>query len=440
MKEIFKQLITDFQHSTVPTQILRQLDLPNLPPNLRKALVFIGMRRSGKTWILYQLINALQKTQGSLEKILYINFEDDRLSGAGEHLQSILDAYFELYPQHIHSPDLHFFFDEVHEAVGWEKFVRRLLDQEQIKLYITGSSAKMLSKEIATSLRGRNLVREIFPLSFKEYVDYQGDVSNIKHPSSKQKAVIQHHLEQYLLLGGFPETLGTEPALHRELLQGYIDTVIYRDIVERYNVTNTSVLRHLLKHCLQNAASILSVHKMYQVFKSQGHAVGKSTLYEFMDYFEDAYCLFSVPMYEFSYKKSQLKPKKIYPIDTGMITAFTIKPENEMAARLETAVFLHLRRTIEDIYYYHTASGKEVDFIALSKTGKRELFQVTLSLQDKKTKARELSALEEAMLELKISEATIITLDETDLITVASGTIQVVPLWQYLINLNIMLR
>jgi predicted AAA+ superfamily ATPase len=408
--------------------------LPALPPSVRKAIVFVGMRRSGKTWVLYQLINALQKKEGSLEKSLYINFEDDRLVGIEDQLQTILDAYFELYPQHIGSSDLHFFFDEIHEVPGWEKFIRRLLDQEKINLYLTGSSAKMLSKEIATSLRGRNLVREIFPFSFSEYLDYK-DVKITQQLSSKQKIFVKHHLLHYLEFGGFPETLDASPALHRELLQGYIDTVIYRDIVERYHVTNTSVLRYLLRHCLQNAASILSVHKIYLNFRSQGHAIGKTALYQFMDYFEDAYCLFSISAYEFSYRKSQLKPKKIYPVDTGMITAFTLKSTTEMAARLETAVFLHLRRRTEDIYYYHTVVGKEVDFITLSAAGQLKLFQVSLSLKESKTKERELSALIEAMKELNVSEGTIITLDdEADVIHTINGVVQVISLWQFLFS------
>lgn len=432
MKDIFKQLIIDFQNTVLPTPIPREVVLPSLPPALRKAIVLIGMRRSGKTWVLYQWINALKASQGNLQKIVYINFEDDRLTGVEHSLQPLLDAYFELYPQYINAPDLHFFFDEIHEVPGWEKFIRRLLDQENIKLYLTGSSAKMLSKEIATSLRGRNLVREIFPLSFEEYLSHQ-EPQITKPPTSKQKSVIKHHLQRYLEFGGFPETLEADSLLHRELLQGYIDTVIYRDIVERHQVTNTSVLRYLLKHCLQNAASRLSIHKMYLNFKSQGYVVGKNALYEFMDYFEDAYCLFAVPIYSFSYKKSELKLKKIYPADTGLITAFTIKPQTELASRLETAVFLHLRRHLDEIYFYQTASGKEVDFVTLTPEGQRALFQVTISLQDEKTKARELSALREAMLELETSSSIVVTMDEEESLTFPEGIVTVIPLWKFLL-------
>ena len=432
MKSTLKQIIIDFHQTPLPKLSNRQVELPQLPATLRKALVFTGMRRSGKTWFLYQIMNALEKKGVKREKLLYLNFEDDRLLGCKDNLQWVLDAYFELYPQYTKDREVHFFLDEIHEANHWEKFIRRLLDTEEIQIYLTGSSAKLLSKEIATSLRGRTLVREIFPFSFEEFLDHK-KIAHVEPLSTKQKAFISHELLNFLHFGGFPESVGTEPSLHRELLQGYLDTVIYRDIIERYQIVNIPALKSLFHHCLKNAGAHLSVHKMYATLKSQGIAVSKNSLYEYMHYFEDAYCLFSVPLYHFSYAKQNQNPKKIYPVDQGFILACTIKPEFEEGALLECTVFSKLRRTIQEIYYFQTSKGKEVDFLIL-RQGKIELYQVTISLKDERTRDREISALRQAMLETETKEGTIVTLDESDILYFPEGCISVVPLWKFLLN------
>lgn len=432
MKSIIKQLIIDFQATELPIFLPRNLKLPTLPPSLRKAWVITGMRRCGKTWFLYQIIDSLIKQGIPKENILYLNFEDDRFMPCKNDLQSILDAYFELYPNNTKSTNLHFFFDEVHEAPDWEHFIRRLLDSESMQLYLTGSSSKLLSKEIATSLRGRTLVRELFPFSFTEYLN-QKKIPYPKNPSTKQISILQNALGHFLKYGGFPETLEASNSLHRELLQGYLDTVIYRDIIDRYKITNTEPLRILFTQCLRNVGGFLSVHKMYTSLKSQGIAISKNTLYEYMNHFQDAYCLFSVPLYHFSYSKQTINPKKIYPIDQGFIHACTIKPNFEQSASLETTVFSSLRRTTEKIYYYHSADGSETDFLTL-ESDKIYLYQACLSLNDEKTRNREIKGLKQAMAETKTKEAFLITIDEEEFIEIPEGIIQVLPLWKFLLQ------
>ncbi len=433
MKEIFKQLITDFQQAEIPwPSTTRDLTLPKLPPNVRKAFVMIGMRRSGKTWILYQQMHQLLMQGVPRENLVYINFEDDRLVGLKEgDLASLIEGYFQLFPNNILQKNIHFFLDEIHEAPGWEKFVRRLLDTEKMQIYLTGSSAKLLSKEIATSLRGRTIVREVFPYNFNEYL-HSKELS-IKPPlSSKDKAVLAHHVQDFLYFGGFPETAGTAKEIHRELIQGYVNSVIYRDIIERYQVSNIPALKALFGHCLHNAASLLSVNKMYNIFKSQGYTVSKNSLYEFLGYFEDAFCLFTVPIYNFSVQKTTLTPKKVYPVDQGLITAYTIKNDFERAARLETTVFCHLRRQTDQIYYYKTKDGKEVDFMSTNADGTSRLYQASLSLKNPETRKREILALQQSMQELNIIEGTIITEDEEESIAVPEGKIMVIPIWKFL--------
>ena len=436
MKRVFKQLILDFQEQELPSLTPRDFPPMSVPKGVRKAFVLVGMRRSGKTWSLYQQMHCLLEEGVDRSHLLYLNFEDDRLMGTAlKDMQAILDAYFELYPKLVKSRTLHFFFDEIHEVPGWERFIRRLLDNETIQVYLTGSSAKMLSKEIATSLRGRTLVREVFPFNFHEYLLHLG-VKMPKRLTSKQKAVLNHHVLDYMKWGGFPEVVGVDKAFHREILQGYIDTVIYRDIVERYEVANVHVLRKLLTHCLQNPASLFSVNKMYQTLKSLGYAVGKTSLYDFMEYFEDAYCIFSLSVFDLSARKAALKPKKIYPIDPGLITAYTLESSYQQGPVLESLVFSILNRSAAQLHYFMTKKGLEVDFFALFPDQSKQLFQVTLSMKEKETRKREITALQNAMEETGLKEGTIVTLDEEEKIEVEQGTLHVVPLLKFLSSVS----
>jgi predicted AAA+ superfamily ATPase len=434
MKHVFKQLILDFQNQIIPYPTPRDLSPFSLPKGMRKAVVLVGMRRSGKTWSLYQQMHRLLDNGLDRRHLLYLNFEDDRLIGTTlQDLQAILEAYFELFPELLDSKDIHFFFDEIHEIPGWEHFVRRLLDNESIRIYLTGSSAKMLSKEIATSLRGRTLVREVFPYNFHEYlqhlkVKFEGPLT------SKRKASLNYHALEYLKWGGFPEVVGIDRSFHREILQSYVDTVIYRDIVERYKIAQVHVLRRLLSHCLQNPASSFSVNKMYQSLKSQGLAITKNALYDFMEYFEDAYCLFSVPAFNLSARKSSLKPKKIYPVDPGLITAYALERDYQQEPALESLVFSVLKRAAKELYYFVTKRGLEVDFFASYPNNSRQLVQVSLSLQNNATYDREVKALREAMQETGLKESFIITLDEEEEIEIDEGMIHVIPLLHLLLG------
>jgi len=434
IKKTIRDLIVDFHAAPLKQPSLRNIEFPATGKNVRKAYVLIGMRRSGKTWTLYQEMHDLLKKGIQKNQLLYINFEDERLIDFQvKDFQSILDAYFELYPEYVESCDLHFFFDEIQEIEGWEKFIRRLLDNEKMQLYLSGSSAKMLSREIATSLRGRTITREVFPYSFTEYL-IRKEYSFKKHLSTKQQAVMRAHAQEYILRGGFPETIDMDLATHAETIQNYIEVVIYRDVVQRHKVTNVTALRRLLVFCLQNSASYLSINKMYQSLKSLGFAIGKDSLYDFMDYFEDAYAIFSLSLYTLSKRQEEIHPKKIYPVDQAIITAFTLNQQMTLASRLETATFLHLRRKHENLYYFQTKEGLEVDFVTVFQGIPQGLYQVTATIQDASTRKRELRALQNAMLQLQQKQGWVITLEDEEEISVAEGTIHVVPLWKWLLS------
>jgi len=401
---------------------------------LRKAQVFVGMRRSGKTWILYQIMQDLLLKGSNQSKMLYLNFEDDRLNGmTADNFQDILDAYFELYPQYIGHDDIYFFFDEIQEVSVWEKFIRRLLDQENMSIYITGSSSKMLSKEIATSLRGRTFTYEVFPYSFREYLKALSvDVPDFL--TAKPRALLMHHLDTYLAFGGFPEAVGKSPEVHRALLQGYLDTVIYRDIVDRYHISNTHPLRLLLTHCMRNSATILSINKLYNSYKSLGYEVSKGSLYQYMDYFQDAYCVFSMNKFDLLHRKTLQSMKKVFAVDQGFIRSQSVAVDFDYAVQLETTVFAFLRRLSSDVFYYSTQKGTEVDFILVSAEKEVHAYQVSVTLKEPATKRREVDALSTAMKELSLTKGIIVTLYEEEEIVLPHGTIKVIPVLNFLLE------
>lgn len=424
MKEIFKALIAEFHALTLPEMQRRELKLPTFPDGVRKAIALTGVRHSGKTWCLYQMMSDLLAQGLEKSRILYLNFEDERLPGMQpEHFQEIHLGYFEMHPKYLRDSNIYFFFDEIHKIKGWEKFICRLLDKEQMQLYLTGSSINLSSERIH--------VIEIFPYDLREYLK-SCSVGIPEQVGYRQKVEMFHYTHQFLKWGGFPETVGTPPDVHRNLLQGYTASVIYRDIIDRHQVSNSHALRQLLAHCLQNSATIFSVNKIHANFKSMGYAIGKNTLYDFLDYFEDAYCFFCLEKYDQSLRKAALSRKKIYAVDQGLITTFSTSSQFDLCSQLENAVFSHLRRQSSDIFYYNTKDGKEVDFHIQNRDGTLELFQVSVSMKNPSTRKREVEGLQIAMKELGLSKGTIVTLDDDEVIE----GIECIPAWKFFLGLN----
>jgi len=240
--------------------------------------------------------------------------------------------------QTINSKDLIFYFDEIQNINGWEKFIRRLLDKEKMSIFITGSSSKLLSSEIATSLRGRCLVNEVFPLGFVEYLNYVGiyDLNNI---TNKEKAVIRHHFENYLKKGSFPEILSLTDSLHHKTIQSYVNAAVFRDVIDRHKIKNPHIVKLFLLFCLQNIASVLSITKVYKTFKSRGEALSRNNLYSYLNYFIDSYLICSVAIFELSARKRQVNPSKIYCIDTGIILGYSIKPQTELRSCRKYSIY-----------------------------------------------------------------------------------------------------
>lgn len=435
MKAILKEIILEFHRDALPVIFKRDFEFPQLPLNVRKAIVLIGMRRVGKTFLLYQHMQAALSRGVNKERLLYINFEDDRLQGfSSQDFQTLLDVYFELYPTYANTNNLFFYFDEIQNIEGWEQFIRRLIDKEKMEIYITGSSSKLLSREIATSLRGRSLSYEVFPLGFVEYLHHLG-VHPPKHLTNKDKAILRHHCTNYLKHGGFPETLALPDTLRHKTIQSYVNAAVFRDVIDRHKITNPHVVKLFLTQCLQTIAAPLSVNKVYNSLKSMGESVGRNSLYEYLDYFEDAYLLCKVSIFQFSTRKRHGHPSKIYCVDSGIITGYSIKRETEHSACLENAVYVHLRTgNYENIFYHKTMSGKQVDFVAQKINGKLDVYQVCLNLSEEKTRQREIQSLVEAAKELEVNEGWIITNDTAEILEIDSIKITVIPYWAWVLR------
>ncbi len=312
---------------------------------------------------------------------------------------ALIDSWYTLYPEH-HNHRCYFFLDEVQNIEKWALVLRRMLDTKDVQIYVTGSSAKLLSSEIATSLRGRSLAVEIFPYSYPEYlVAHQLDFPAV--PFGKKMLDYQRsYLLQYFQKGGFPGVQSMQKNEQIEILQNYVETVAFRDIVERYQITNISLLKYLIRFLLKNIGAPFSINKFYHDIKSQGYRVGKDTLYLYLTYLEDAFLVFTAPLFTESLRQGKTSPKKVYAVDSGLIQANSFNLSGNFGKFLENQVYLDLRRQKKKIFYYHTSDGYEIDFVTQDIQGRYELLQVVWDASDPKTLERELRALDQAKKEL----------------------------------------
>ncbi|MDO9556170.1 MAG: ATP-binding protein [Coriobacteriia bacterium] len=405
------------------------------------ARVIIGMRRSGKTYLLFQEMQHLVAKGVDRSHILYVNFEDDRLQPLGpDVLDRMLETFYRLDPA-ARSEGAYLFLDEIQAVDGWSRFARRVLDTESARLYVSGSSAKMLSTEVATEFRGRGYAVELLPFSFAETLLYK----NMELPASKPGARLRSQLEaaftDYLRVGGFPDVQDLDEAERIQTLQDYVQLVLLRDIIDRHEVKNAHAVRFFALSLLQSSSSLTSVNRLANDLKSRGVAVGKDTLYDLLDYFTDAFLLFTVPVFNRSLRVREANAKKVYAIDPGL--AFAVAPAgvSNLGARLENAVYLELRRRLRGtrdgaISYYSTSADHEVDFIVGDpETGQAtQLLQICADLSRADTREREVCALEEAMNETGLSESTIVTMHDAEDVNIADGVIHVVPAWAWMLG------
>ena len=306
MIEMLKEMILDNQEKELKTGVIRDLEISRLEG---KATICIGVRRCGKSTYGYQLMEKLMKSGVKRENILYINFFDNRLHNLdSESLSKVTEAYFSIYPEN-KTEKIYCFFDEIQEVDGWESYVERILRTENCEVFITGSSAKMLSKEIATQMRGRALSWELFPFSFKEFLSFKG-LEVKKNYTTKERLMIQNAFSEYWESGGFPEVAGLKKDLRIKIHQEYFNAILFRDVVERYDISHPKALTDLAQWLIDNNSSLYSINKLTGYLKSLGYSVPKSSVSDYMEYFEDAFFLFTLKKYDSSLARKNMNPKK----------------------------------------------------------------------------------------------------------------------------------
>lgn len=379
-----KYVIRQFVERALPVCKPRELVLPT---GTGKVIGLAGVRRSGKTFLFFDAIQKLVLQGVDRRRIVYLNFEDDRLHPIrAEELDMIVRCWREVFPETV-GQHTYLFLDEVQNVSGWERWVRRLCDTEDVEVFVTGSSSHLLTRDLATALRGRSITLEVFPLSFREYLAFR-NVDIVPH-SADNESLLRFELESYLFCGGFPEIVLADEALRPLILEEYSSLMLYRDVVERYGVRNEKLMRELLRHCFRNTGSLLNVSKLHRDLTSQGITVSKNTLFDYLGYLEDAFLIFLLPKREASLRKQEHNPKKLHVIDTGLMAAFQAFPNRDLGHKLETVVFLENRRSRKDLFYY--ANGSEVD---LCDAEGKLFINSCWSLAESETFRREKAAME----------------------------------------------
>lgn len=374
--------------------------------HLPHALIVSGMRRVGKSTLLAQMAHRLGP-----ETFYYLNFEDERLIGF--QAQDANDLYQMLVE--IIGVRKIFILDEIQNVPGWEHFVRRFMDLG-FKFYITGSNASLLSRELGTRLTGRYVPVELFPFSFREFMQFrQINLPDVLRLTTLEKASLNSALDDYLQAGGIPDAL-KYPEL--PILRTLYDDVLYRDIAARYQLSGVETLRELAFNLISNPAGLVNYNKL----KEQYRLGSVNTIRSYVANMENSWLLFTSRLYDYSLKRQQIAPKKMYSIDTGMVNAVGFSFSPNRGKLMENLVFLSLRRTNNEIYYYLTPSGYEVDFFLPKQ---QQLIQVTQHLSNPVTRERELRALEDAANALNVRNLLILSDEGEDDFIRAGLSIQV---------------
>lgn len=420
-KQIIKTIITEKQNAVTKYSVIKR----NFDFDLSANYVLVGLRRAGKSYLLYYDIQKqINSGEKSKEDILYINFEDERLSfeNASE-LGEILDAYYELYPQRI--PLI--YLDEIQIVSGWEKFARRLADSKY-RVMITGSNAKMLSREIASSLGGRFIPKEIPPFSFKEYNRYKGiELGNNWLYDSTVCATVANSFDEYFYNGGIAESFPLSDK--REYLNSLYQKILVGDIVERNGIRNPRVFRLLVRKLADSVMQPSSISRLHHIVCSSGDKISLGVLKDYLGYMEEAYLFFSIPNLA-SPITEQTTIQKRYMADNGLLNLFMLNGQTKL---LENIVAIELNRryrnTQEETLLYYYNKNVEIDFCIPSE---KLAIQVSYSLTDSNTYEREVGALDSFLKKNPDYSAMIVTRDQQNRIELDGHTIDVLPVWKWL--------
>ena len=383
----------------------------------------IGPRRAGKTYYFYQLMGKNRANS------LYLNFEDTRLMDVTfKDIRDLIRIYIEIAGK----PPNNIFFDEVQNVKNWELAIRELLDLQHYNMFVTGSSSKLLSREIATQLRGRTFSYLLLPFSFREFLRTKNVFT--EKMTMDEAAKIRGYLKEYLEFGGFPEVVFEEAEKER-ILKEYFEMILFRDIVERHKLKNISLARFLLSFLLQNFSREISVNKVLKSLSSQ--RFGKNTLYSYIDKIQDSVALFVLNRFSLRVYQRESWPKKIYLCDTGLTKV--VRFSEDIGKLMENCVFLELLRLTNkkpmlEIYYWKNHEGAEVDFLLKEGVEIKELIQVTYASGRDEIEEREVKSLLKASKETECKNLRIITWNYEGIDKIDNRTIKFTPLWRWLLT------
>jgi predicted AAA+ superfamily ATPase len=388
-----------------------------------RVISVIGPRRAGKTYYFYQLMSEDRANS------LYLNFEDTRLMDVTfKDIRDLIRIYIEIAGK----PPNNIFFDEVQNVKNWELAIRELLDLQHYNMFVTGSSSKLLSREIATQLRGRTFSYLLLPFSFREFLRTKNAFA--EKMTMDEAAKIRGYLKEYLEFGGFPEVVFKENEKER-ILKEYFEMILFRDIVERHKLKNISLARFLLSFLLQNFSKEISVNKVLKSLSSQ--RFGKNTLYSYIDKIQDSVALFVLNRFSLRVYQRESWPKKIYLCDTGLTKV--VRFSEDIGKLMENCVFLELLRLTNkkpmlEIYYWKNHEGAEVDFLLKEGVEIKELIQVTYASGRDEIEEREVKSLLKASKETECKNLRIITWNYEGIDKIDNRTIKFTPLWRWLLT------
>jgi predicted AAA+ superfamily ATPase len=431
-KSKLKHVFVEWQERQLPQFQRRRRDVDLSSPHI---VDILGVRRCGKTYYMFQLISELVNSGIPKSNILYINLDDDRLQPLnGDELQLLIETFnefFEVSEDH----KLYLFLDEIQNMPDWEKWAKSTYDKNgNIKIVVSGSNASLLSRDISSLLTGRHITTRMFPFSFSEFLDHHGIKYQLKTLQySKKKTSVKKLFNEYLQNGGFPEVIYYPGLGQRELLQSYFDDIIFRDIISRFNIRNPQVFKQLSIFCISNIAKPHTFNSLRRLFANYT-SLSTDAIINYLSYLEDAFLLFSVSHYDHSMKKQINKPKKLYCIDTGMINAVSFRFSDNLGQLYENLVFLQLKRSNHEMYYWQSAKGYEVDFVIKEGLKASQLIQVCFDVSDAETRSREVRGLVEGLNYFDLPKGTIITSDFFHEEIVDGKVLRYVPLWYWLLE------
>ncbi len=417
--------------AATPRRVHGVVSLPN------KATAVVGMRRAGKTTFLHQLLRERLERGVARERLVYVNFEDEQLAGLqAAQLNSLLEEYYRRFPAFRQKERVSFFLDEIQQVPDWERFVRRVLDTEKVEMFVSGSSAALLSREIATAMRGRAWEVIIHPFSFEEYLRHH-QVPVPEKPdflAPSERSAVERAFQDYLVCGGFPEVQSVDTATHHALLRNYVDVALLRDVMERHGISNVTALRWLVRHLLGNAAGMFSVEKFYASLKSQGLRTSKDSLHDYLAHLEDCFLVRTVSLETASERQRMVNPRKAFPVDPGLIPVFDRTGRANLGHALETVVLVELERRRMEITYVRTPGGYEVDFLARRPGKEAELIQVCADSGTAEVAERELRALEDVAKMYPKATRRLLTLTRDSMPTDVPKNVVVQPAYEWLLT------